>query len=230
MTTNRKRAETVDKAVRQYLEAHKGGEVSEDTVADLICDIGHWMEQLLEGEHDFPGLLRIYAHGIGMFSAERVEPDPYANCPVDIWVYDEDFETENRVGYVMLPEGYHPDKRLTPWVTVLYEAVREAEEPLGGNYTPTNLFFHTRDELRRWVEGPEAPDNLRLSTKECQAWTAFEAADGSYRLLDRRDTVLVRGSEADRTQRAEAIWEAMRPHDRDIIKEFIQNGRDQEFA
>ena len=84
LITNLDRADWAEQALQNFAELTMGGELSEETVADLICDIGHFIELKLGLEKD--DVLRLMRFGVGAWNAERnsLDGNPEDNDDVHI--------------------------------------------------------------------------------------------------------------------------------------------------
>jgi hypothetical protein len=58
----------------------------ETSIGDLICDLGH-----LANRHGLD-FLEIVKHGVGMWSAEHRNPDPYMNDTAEIFITQSNHE------------------------------------------------------------------------------------------------------------------------------------------
>lgn len=84
MVTNMDRAEWAEQALQNFADLTMAGDLSEDTVVDLICDIGHFIELKLGlGKGD---VIRLMEFAIGAWYAERnsLDGNPDANEDVCI--------------------------------------------------------------------------------------------------------------------------------------------------
>ena len=79
MPTNNERAAWAQIALEAFSN-EVGDEVLNDLAADLICDLGHLCQR--EGFN----FLRIVEHGVGMYAAEKDNPDPAANCVAHVTI------------------------------------------------------------------------------------------------------------------------------------------------
>jgi hypothetical protein len=84
MVDNHDRAEWAGTALQAFSIECMDGRITEETVMDLICDIGHYMEiNLNKSQHD---VIDIYRIGLGAWKAESEDPDgePWSNRVVEI--------------------------------------------------------------------------------------------------------------------------------------------------
>jgi hypothetical protein len=84
MVDNSVRADWAGAALQAFADKSMDGEISDEAVMDLVCDLGHYAELVLclpESE-----IIRLFRIGIGAWKAESEHPigDPYANKKVDI--------------------------------------------------------------------------------------------------------------------------------------------------
>lgn len=84
MVNNIDRAEWAGRALKQFADDTMGGYVCDETIADLVCDIGHFAEIELGLSNQL--VLRLFEIGIGTWSAERNDYDgePCSNDFVEI--------------------------------------------------------------------------------------------------------------------------------------------------
>jgi hypothetical protein len=86
MVDNVDRAEWAEAALEQFAKMVMPDEVTEETVQDLVCDIGHFCRLELRLSRD--ETLALYATAIGCWSAEdrAQDGDPYANDKAEVKV------------------------------------------------------------------------------------------------------------------------------------------------
>jgi hypothetical protein len=86
MVNNRDRADWAETALSAFAEACMPGPISEETVMDLICNLGHYAELILGQTPEQS--LRNYSVGIGAWraEAEHSEDDPMENYRVVIGI------------------------------------------------------------------------------------------------------------------------------------------------
>jgi hypothetical protein len=84
MVQNSERADWAQDALEAFASSCMPGEITEETVTDLICDIGHFARRKLGLNED--AVLRIYEFGIGAWIAEERHPegDPWNNAAVQV--------------------------------------------------------------------------------------------------------------------------------------------------
>lgn len=84
MAMNEDRAEWGRIALQTFGDLTMGGELSEETIGDLVCDICHFAELELGLNKD--RVVELIGFGIGAWSAERSAPDgdPENNDQVSI--------------------------------------------------------------------------------------------------------------------------------------------------
>jgi hypothetical protein len=84
MVSNDDRAEWAQVALQAFADECMFGRVSEESVTDLICDLGHFAERELSLPKT--DIIRIFATAIGAWIAESRHPDgePWANDVVKI--------------------------------------------------------------------------------------------------------------------------------------------------
>jgi len=88
MVDNSIRANWAAAALQTFADECMNGEISDEAVMDLLCDLGHYAEQVLRlSEDEVIGLFRI---GIGAWKAESVHPlgDPRDNKQIEIRVLE----------------------------------------------------------------------------------------------------------------------------------------------
>jgi hypothetical protein len=88
MVDNSTRAKWAGLALQTFADQCMKGEVSEEAVKDLLCDLGHYAELVLRlREEEIVGLFRV---GIGAWKAESEHPlgDPPANKQIEIRVLE----------------------------------------------------------------------------------------------------------------------------------------------
>ncbi len=73
MATNEERATWAEQALQNFGDLTMGGELSKETITDLICDICHFAELNLGQDKD--AVLKLVGAAIGAWSAERDAPD-----------------------------------------------------------------------------------------------------------------------------------------------------------
>lgn len=88
MVNNIDRAEWAAESLQHFADLVSRGQIDEDTVCDLICDIGHYAE--LELKLPRQEILTIFANGIGAWLAESEFPlvEPTFNKRASIIVED----------------------------------------------------------------------------------------------------------------------------------------------
>ncbi len=88
MVDNSVRTVWAEAALQTFANECMSGEISDEAVMDLICDLGHYAELVLRlPESEIIGLFRI---GIGAWKAESEHRlgDPYDNKKVDIRILE----------------------------------------------------------------------------------------------------------------------------------------------
>ena len=88
MVDNSIRAVWAEAALQTFADECMGGEISDEAVMDLLCDLGHYAELVLRlPEDEIIGLFRI---GIGAWKAESEHQlgDPHNNKKVDIHIIE----------------------------------------------------------------------------------------------------------------------------------------------
>ena len=73
MSMNEVRADWAEIAVGVFADMVSLGNVSDETVSDLVCDLGHFAKLRLGLPHD--EIIRLFENGIGMWLSEDVDPD-----------------------------------------------------------------------------------------------------------------------------------------------------------
>lgn len=86
MSMNEQRADWIADAVSSFADETMGGEISEDTISDIVCNIGHYATRAF-GLTKLQ-MLAIYENGIGSWIAENDSPegDPESNAYVQLVV------------------------------------------------------------------------------------------------------------------------------------------------
>lgn len=88
MVDNSTRAKWAGLALQAFADECLEGEISDEAVMDLICDLGHYAELVLRlRENEIYGLFRV---GIGAWKAESEHPlgNPRDNKQIEIHVLD----------------------------------------------------------------------------------------------------------------------------------------------
>lgn len=82
--SNQDRAEWAGAALQNFADITMGGDLCENTLTDLICDIGHFAELVLGLEKT--ETMKLFEIGIGAWSAERdsLDGEPDSNDIVSI--------------------------------------------------------------------------------------------------------------------------------------------------
>lgn len=70
---NEQRADWIAKAVNVFAEEVMSGEISEDTISDFVCDIGHYARR--EFGLSKIDMLSLYEVGVGAWIAENDDPE-----------------------------------------------------------------------------------------------------------------------------------------------------------
>ena len=89
MVDNSTRADWAESALQTFADECMDGEVSDEAVMDLLCDLGHYAELVLRlPEDEIIGLFRI---GIGAWKAESEHPlgNPRDNKKIEIRVLEQ---------------------------------------------------------------------------------------------------------------------------------------------
>lgn len=84
MVDNHDRADWAETALVAFADECMSGQVYEETVIDLVCDLGHFCKIRL-GLNDAE-IVMLFQHGIGSWKAESDHPsgEPYENRKVFI--------------------------------------------------------------------------------------------------------------------------------------------------
>ena len=88
MVDNSTRAEWAKLALQTFADECMSGEISEEAMMDLVCDLGHFAELVLRlREEEIIGLFRV---GIGAWKAESEHPlgNPRDNKKIEIRVLE----------------------------------------------------------------------------------------------------------------------------------------------
>lgn len=89
MVNNIDRADWAREALQVFADRCMAGDLTEETLCDLICNIGHYAElELMLSRNE---AIRVYSIGIGAWSAESKSPldEPDNNDAVTILINDE---------------------------------------------------------------------------------------------------------------------------------------------
>jgi hypothetical protein len=73
MSMNEQRAEWARKPLQIFADEVMGGEISADTVADLICDIGHYAKLVLKLQRST--VIQLFELGLSSWKVEDENPD-----------------------------------------------------------------------------------------------------------------------------------------------------------
>ena len=93
MSMNEQRADWIANAIVSFADEVMSGEVSHDTMSDMICNIGHYAKR--EFKLSEQGVLALYCTGIGSWIAEDKDPegDPANSVRVQI-VFESESDEE----------------------------------------------------------------------------------------------------------------------------------------
>jgi hypothetical protein len=86
MSMNEQRADWIAHAISAFADEVMSGEISEDTISDIICNVGHYATRAIGlSKQD---VLALYENGIGSWIAENDHPEgePESNAYVQIVV------------------------------------------------------------------------------------------------------------------------------------------------
>ncbi len=73
MSMNGVRADWAEAAAIEFADLVSRGDVSDETVSDLVCDLGHFAKLRLGlSAHE---IIHLFENGIGMWLSEDVDPD-----------------------------------------------------------------------------------------------------------------------------------------------------------
>ena len=73
MSMNEQRAEWARKSLQVFADEVMGGEISADTVSDLICDIGHYAKLVMK--LDKLTVVQLFELGLSSWKHEDANPD-----------------------------------------------------------------------------------------------------------------------------------------------------------
>ena len=73
MSMNEVRADWAEAAANEFANLVSRGDVSDETVSDLVCDLGHFAKLRLGLRAD--EIIHLFENGIGMWLSEDVDPD-----------------------------------------------------------------------------------------------------------------------------------------------------------
>jgi hypothetical protein len=89
MSMNEDRADWAEIAATVFAEIVSCGDISEETVTDLVCDLGHFAKLRLGFSKD--EIIRLFEIGVGAWLAEDDHPEgePFGNYYVTLVIDDE---------------------------------------------------------------------------------------------------------------------------------------------
>ena len=73
MSMNEVRADWAEAAAIEFADLVSRGDVSDETVSDLVCNLGHFAKLRLGLRND--EIIHLFKNGIGMWLSEDVDPD-----------------------------------------------------------------------------------------------------------------------------------------------------------